>query len=66
MKKKIGQKCLSKKYTYGKTIKMLLLFRFFIHRDVLEIKRLDKTARRSKRVGGVIADLWGNHLVGVY
>ena len=31
---------------------------FFIHRDVLEINRLDKTARRSKRVGGAIADLW--------
>ena len=32
---------------------------FFIHRDVLEINRLDKIARRSKRVGGAIADLWG-------
>ena len=37
---------------------------FFIHRDVLEINRLDKIARRSKRVGGAIADLWGSHLVG--
>ena len=46
---------------------MLLLFRFFfIRRDVLEINRLDKIARRSKRVGGAIADLWGSHLVGVY
>ena len=34
---------------------------FFIHRDVLEINRLDKIARRSKRVGGAIADLWGSH-----
>ena len=25
----------------------------------LEINRLDKIARRSKRVGGAIADLWG-------
>ena len=32
---------------------------FFIHRDVLEINRLDKIARRSKRVGGAIADLRG-------
>ena len=32
---------------------------FFIHRDVLEMNRLDKIARRSKRVGGAIADLWG-------
>ena len=32
---------------------------FFIHRDVLEINRLDKIARRSKRIGGAIADLWG-------
>ena len=34
---------------------------FFIHRDVLEINRLDKIARRSKRLGGAIADLWGSH-----
>ena len=26
---------------------------------MLEINRLDKIARRSKRVGGAIADLWG-------
>ena len=26
--------------------------------------RLDEIARRSKRVGGAIADLWGSHLVG--
>ena len=32
---------------------------FFIHLDVLEMNRLDKIARRSKRVGGAIADLWG-------
>ena len=32
---------------------------FFIHRDVLEMNRLDKIARRSKRVGGAIADSWG-------
>ena len=32
---------------------------FSIHQDVLEINRLDKIARRSKRVGGAIADLWG-------
>ena len=32
---------------------------FFIHRDVLEMNGLDKIARRSKRVGGAIADLWG-------
>ena len=25
----------------------------------LEINRLDKIARRSKRVGGAVADLWG-------
>ena len=33
---------------------------------MLEINRLDKIARRSKRVlvGGAIADLWGSHLVG--
>ena len=31
-----------------------------------EINRLDKIARRSKRVGGAIADLWGSHLVGTY
>ena len=36
----------------------LLTDLFFIHRDVLEIYRLDKIARRSKRVGGAIADLW--------
>ena len=39
---------------------------FFIHRNVLEINRLDKIARRSKRVGGAIADLWDSHLVGTY
>ena len=33
---------------------------------VPEISRLDKIARRSKRVGGAIADLWGSHWVGVY
>ena len=33
---------------------------------VPEINRLDKIARRSKRVGGAIADLWGSHLVGTY
>ena len=37
----------------------LLTDLFFIHRDVLEINRLDKIARRSKRIGGAIADLWG-------
>ena len=30
---------------------------------MLEINRLDKIARRSKRVGGAIADLWGSHYV---
>ena len=30
------------------------------------MNRLDKIARRSKRVGGAIADLWGSHLVGTY
>ena len=35
---------------------------FFNHRDVLEMNRLDKIARRSKRVVGAIADLWGSHL----
>ena len=46
---------------------MLLLFRFFFsHMGVPEINRLDKIARRSKRVGGAIADLWGSHLVGTY
>ena len=30
------------------------------------MNRLDKIARRSKRVGGAIADLWGSHLVGSY
>ena len=59
--------CVHTLVTYGKKIKMLLLFRFFfIHRGVLEINRLDKIARRSKRVGGAIADLWGSHLVGTY
>ena len=33
---------------------------------VPEMNRLDNIARRSKRVGGAIADLWGSHLVGVY
>ena len=28
---------------------------------MLEINRLDKIARRSKRLGGAIADLWGSH-----
>ena len=36
---------------------------FFIPRGVLEINGLDKIARRSKRVGGAIADLWGSHYV---
>ena len=48
--------------SYGKKMKMLLLFRFFFtRRGVLEINRLDKIARRSKRLGGAIADLWGSH-----
>ena len=51
--------------TYGKKRKMLPLLRFFFTETyVLEINRLDKIARRSKRVGGAIADLWGSHLVG--
>ena len=44
----------------------LLTDLFFIHRVVLEINRLEKIARRSKRIGGAIADLWGSHLVGTY
>ena len=53
--------------SHGKKMKMLLLFRFFFtRRGVLEINRLDEIARRSKRVGGAIADLWGSHLVGTY
>ena len=54
-------------YRYGQTF--FPADRFFFHpRDVLEINSLDKIARRSKRVGGAIADLWGSHLVdlGVY
>ena len=39
---------------------MLPLLRFFFEKiPALEINRLDKIARRSKRVGGAIADLWG-------
>ena len=39
---------------------MLPLLRFFCEKiPALEINRLDKIARRSKRVGGAIADLWG-------
>ena len=46
---------------------MLLLFRFFFtRRGELEMNGLDKIARRSKRVVGAIADLWGSHLVGAY
>ena len=46
---------------------MLLLSRFFFTEcEVPEINRLDKIARRSKRVSGAIADLWGSHLVGTY
>ena len=37
---------------------------FFTECEVPEINRLDKIARRSKRVGDAIADLWGSHLVG--
>ena len=50
-----------------KKMKLLLLFRFFPPpaRGVLEMNGLDKIARRSKRVGGAIADLWGSHLVGM-
>ena len=32
----------------------------------MEINRVDKIARRSKRVGGAIADLWAATCVGVY
>ena len=46
---------------------MFLLFdSFFNDPFVLEINRLDKIARRSKRVGGAIADLWGSHFVETY
>ena len=46
----------------GKKRKMLPLLRFFFtEMAALEINRLDKIARRSKRVGGAIADLWGSH-----
>ena len=46
---------------------MLLLFRFFFtRRGVLEMNGLDKIARRSKRVGGAIADLLGSNLVGTH
>ena len=39
-------------------MKMYLLFRFFFTpRGVLEMNRLEKIARRSKRLGGAIADL---------
>ena len=39
---------------------MLPLLRFFCEKTpAVEINRLDKIARRSKRVGGAIADLWG-------
>ena len=53
--------------SHGKKIKMLLLFRFFFTEcEVPEMNRLDKIARRSKRVGDAIADSWGSHLVGTY
>ena len=39
---------------------------FFTRQGLLEINRLDKIARRTKRVGGAIADLWGSLLVGTY
>ena len=53
--------------SYGKINKNVAVVPiFFTARDALEINRLDKIARRSKRVGDAIADLWGSHLVGVY
>ena len=36
---------------------------FFLPRDVLEINGLDKIARRSKRVGGAIAQPLGRDLL---
>ena len=45
-------------------MEMLLLFRFFFtRRGVPEMNGLGKIARKSKRLGGAIADLWGSHYV---
>ena len=49
---------------YGEKRKMLLLPRFFFMGWRVPENGLDKIARRSKRVGGAIADSWGSHLVG--
>ena len=69
MKKKIGTATtyfvLTIVLTYGHTFFPLTDF-FFIHRDVLEMNRLDNFARRSMCVGGAIADLLGIHLLGIY
>ena len=45
----------------NKNVAVVLIF--FVRRGLLEINGLDKIARRSKRVGGAIADLWGSHHV---
>ena len=50
--------------THGKKLKRCCCSDFFfIPRGVLEMNGLDKIARRSKRVSGAIADLWGSHYV---